>query len=64
VTGYSRDRLWDDYRLAHLLAGPATCVLTGATMDLGNQRGRQLIEVMTQRHFSAAVDLRSADLVG
>lgn len=62
VGGYSYDQLWADYRLAHLVAGTATCVLTGASTDLGNERGVQLIETMTARHFAAAVDLAGAEL--
>jgi len=63
VTGYSFDELWDDYRLAHLVAGTATSVLTGASTDLGNERGVQLVETMTARHFAAAVDLAGIELV-
>lgn len=63
VVDYEKETLWDDYRLAHLVAGTATCVLTGATMDLGNDRGRQLIETMTSRHFTAASDLAALDVL-
>ena len=56
--------LWDAYRMAHLAAGTSTAVLTGASMDLGNRRGVELVETMANRHFTAAVDLDSADLIG
>jgi hypothetical protein len=59
---YPADSFWQDYRLGHLVTGTSVCVLTGATMDLGNARGRQLIEIMTERHFCAAADLDSATL--
>ncbi|MFM7535581.1 MAG: phosphotransferase [Acidimicrobiales bacterium] len=63
--GVQRDpeEFWTEYRLAHALGGPATVTLTGATFDLGNERGKQLIGTMAQRHFSAVVDLDSTALL-
>lgn len=60
---YSFDSLWRDYRIGHLLGGPSTAVLTGATFDLGNERGLALIQSMAQRHFTACIDLDSRSLV-
>ena len=59
---YSFDSFWRDYRLAHVIGGTSTAVLTGATFDLGNERGKQLIGAMAERHFAAAVDLKGRDL--
>ena len=63
VSGYSFDDLWTDYRRSHLV-NTAVPVLTGGTMDLANDRGRQLIGTLGERHFSAVVDLRSVELIG
>jgi len=63
VTDYPAEQLWHDYRLALLVAGPATAVLTGATFDLANERGGQMIGAMTERHFSALVDHDSVSLI-
>jgi hypothetical protein len=60
---YSFDALWHDYRIAHLLGGPSKATLTGATFDLGNDRGVALIQSMAQRHFTACIDLDSLSLV-
>ena len=57
------DELWDAYRMGHLVAGTSTAVLTGASMDLGNRRGAELVETMAARHFSAAVDHDAVSLV-
>jgi len=63
VQDYTFDELWDDYRLAHLV-NVSVPVLTGGTMDLANERGRQLIATLGRRHFTALLDLNSLDLVG
>jgi aminoglycoside/choline kinase family phosphotransferase len=60
---YGFDDLWLDYRIGHLLGGPATACLTGATFDLANERGRALITSMGQRHFQACLDLDCASLI-
>ena len=59
---YARESFWRDYRLGHLIGGTSTAVLTGATFDLGNERGKKLIASMAERHFAAAVDLAGRDL--
>ena len=62
VTGYSFDDLWRDYRLSHLV-NTSTPVLVGATMDLANERGVELIATLGNRHFAAAVDLDAVALI-
>ena len=62
VTGYSFDELWRDYRLSHLV-NTSTPVLVGATMDLANERGVELIATLGNRHFAAAVDLDAVALI-
>ena len=42
---------------------PRCAVITGGTMDLANERGRQLVGTLAQRHFTAVLDLRSVDLI-
>ena len=62
VSDYTFDDLWTDYRLSHLV-NTAVPVLTGGTMDLANERGRELIGTLGERHFTAVLDLRSVDLI-
>ena len=38
-------------------------VLVGATMDLANERGTELIATLGRRHFSAVVDLAAVELI-
>lgn len=59
---YAYESFQRDYRLGHLIGGTSTAVLTGATFDLGNERGKKLIASMAERHFAAAVDARGRDL--
>ncbi|MEM8766894.1 MAG: phosphotransferase [Pseudomonadota bacterium] len=56
ISGYSFDQLWDDYGHAQLMGGLATAMVTGGSMDLSNERGRQLVETMATRHATAALD--------
>ncbi len=62
VSDYTFDDLWADYRLSHLV-NTAVPVLTGGTMDLANERGRQLIGTLGERHFTAVLDLKSVELI-
>jgi hypothetical protein len=62
ITGYSWDELWRDYRIGHLV-NTATAVLVGATMDLANERGAELITTLGRRHFQAVLDLDAVDLI-
>lgn len=56
IAGYDLEQAWDDYRFAHCLGGLAVCVFGGATLDLSNERGYELLATMSHRHFSAALD--------
>ncbi len=60
---YDPDALWQHYRLGNTVGGIATSVFTGATLDLANDRGFELIATMASRHFTAALDLDAASLV-
>ncbi|HJM28444.1 MAG: phosphotransferase [Acidimicrobiales bacterium] len=56
VSDYSADSAWDDYGFAHLLGGLATSIFAGGTLDLSNERGKELISMMSNRHVTAALD--------
>jgi hypothetical protein len=56
IVGYSLDQCRDDYGFAQCLGGLATSIFTGATLDLANERGFELIATMANRHFTAALD--------
>ena len=45
-----------DYGFAHLIGGLATSVFAGGTLDLNNERGKELITMMSERHVTAALD--------
>lgn len=68
IENYSFDQLYDDYGHAQLMGGLATALMTGATLDLSNERGKQLVTTMAVRHVTAAMDhdgaARLADIVG
>ncbi len=50
------------------MGGLATALMTGATLDLSNERGKQLVDTMAVRHVTAAMDhdgsQRLTDIVG
>jgi aminoglycoside/choline kinase family phosphotransferase len=56
VVDYSLKQAFDDYGFAHLMGGLATAMVTGGSMDLSNERGKQLVETMASRHITAALD--------
>lgn len=60
---YPAEQAWDDYRLGNTVGGLATSVFAGATLDLANERGFELIAAMAARHFAAAIELDSRSLV-
>jgi hypothetical protein len=60
---YDSAAAWDHYRLGNTVGGIATSVFAGASLDLANERGFELIATMAERHFGAALDLDSAALV-
>ena len=62
ITAYSFEQLWHDYRFGHLTSC-STAVLVGATFDLGNERGKALVDALASRHFQAVVDHHSVDLL-
>lgn len=57
------DATWDGYRMGQSVGGLATSVFAGATLDLANERGFELIATMADRHFTAALDLESRALI-
>ncbi|MFV1990680.1 MAG: phosphotransferase [Acidimicrobiales bacterium] len=61
VTDYPFDEAWQDYRLSHMVC--TVVPVNGVLLDKGNERGVQLINVLTERHFTAALDLNSASLI-
>lgn len=63
VTGYDLDACRADYGFAHCLGGLATSIFTGGTLDLSNERGKNLIATMANRHFTAALDHGGLDLM-
>lgn len=56
---YSFENLWKDYCRAQVIGGTSTATLTGATFDLGNERGLALITSMAERHYAAPLDLNA-----
>ncbi|TNF86024.1 MAG: DUF1679 domain-containing protein [Gammaproteobacteria bacterium] len=68
VEGYDLDAVWEDYAHAQLMGGLAVSIVTGGSMDLSNERARQLIATMARRHVQAALDhdgpTRLAEIVG
>ena len=62
VRGYDFDHLWLDYRRSHM-ANTSVAVITGGTMDLANERGRELVGTLGARHFSAVLDLDALELL-
>jgi hypothetical protein len=68
VQGYGLDAVWEDYAHAQLMGGLAVSIVTGGSMDLSNDRARQLIATMARRHVQAALDhdgpARLAEITG
>ena len=56
INDYSFDEAWRDYGFAHLQGGLATSMFTGGSIDLSNERGRELVATMSRRHAAAALD--------
>ena len=56
VTKYTLEQARTDYEFAHFLGGLATSVFAGATLDLANADGYELVATMANRHFTAALD--------
>ena len=68
VSGYDFDAVWEDYAHAQLMGGLAVSIVTGGSMDLSNDRARELIATMARRHVQAALDhdglARLAEITG
>tara|TARA_A100001037_G_scaffold79222_1_gene71169 strand:+ start:172 stop:1248 length:1077 start_codon:yes stop_codon:yes gene_type:complete len=63
VEGYEFESAWSDYGFAHLIGGLATSVFAGGTLDLNNDRGKELIAMMSERHVTAALDHGGLDQI-
>ena len=63
VKNYTSEELWADYQLGHLQGGLATSMVTGGSLDLSNDRGRELVATMSNRHVTAALDHNGLDLL-
>jgi hypothetical protein len=61
VSGYSYDEAWDGYRRSALVN--LVIPVSLADMDHGNERGLQLVQMLTDRAFGAAVELDAAELL-
>jgi aminoglycoside/choline kinase family phosphotransferase len=56
ISGYTLAELEEDYAHAQFMGGLAVSVVTGGSMDLSNDRGRELVATMARRHVQAALD--------
>lgn len=52
VENYEFEQAWREYRLSHLIC--TVIPLTGVTVDLGNERGVELFNILTEPHQSSA----------
>jgi aminoglycoside/choline kinase family phosphotransferase len=62
VQGFSFDDCWEAYRFA-VLCGLFVAVFTSGGMDLGNQRGRDMVRAVVQRVDAAVTELQVGDLL-
>jgi hypothetical protein len=62
VTGYDRERCWNDYRRG-VFAGFAVTVIA-APLVQQTERGDEMFTAMARRHARHALDLGSAELLG
>jgi hypothetical protein len=58
----SYDEVRDAYRVA-LMVCLIIPVSVGGTLDMANERGRQLAETITERTFAAAIDMKCHELL-
>lgn len=63
IDDYPLDQARADYAFAHCLGGLATSIFAGATLDLSNERGYELLSTMSNRHFQAAIDHGGLELM-
>jgi len=59
---YSWDQCWDDYRVATLYC-VAYPLIAGGSIDLGNERGVELVGRMAERSLTAVTDLNADELL-
>jgi hypothetical protein len=62
VQGFSFDDCWEAYRFA-VLCGLFVAVFTSGGMDLGNQRGRDMVRAVAHRVDAAVSELQVGDLL-
>src|SRR4051812_48727962 len=62
VQGFSFDDCWEAYRFA-VLCGLFVAVFTSGGMDLGNQRGRDMVRAVARRVDAAVTELQVGDLL-
>ena len=61
-TGYSWEECWADYRAATLLCAVYP-IIAGGSVDLGNERGVELVRQMARRSLTAITDLDADELL-
>jgi len=62
VQGFSFDDCWEAYRLA-VLCGLFVAIFTSGGMDLGNQRGVEMVRTVAHRVDAAVSELQVGDLL-
>lgn len=62
VTGFSFDDCWEAYRFA-VLCGLFVAIFTTGGMDVGNERGREMVRAVARRVDAAVSELQVADLL-
>lgn len=62
AAGYSWDQCWEDYRTATILCAIYP-IVAGGSIDLGNERGAELVRRMATRSLTAVTDLDADELL-
>lgn len=62
VTGFSFDDCWEAYRFA-VLCGLFVAIFTTGGMDVGNQRGLEMVHAVARRVDAAVSELKVGDLL-
>jgi aminoglycoside/choline kinase family phosphotransferase len=62
VQNFSFEQCWDAYRFA-VLCGLFVAIFTSGGMDLGNQRGLEMVRVVARRVDAAVSELKVGDLL-
>jgi Ser/Thr protein kinase RdoA (MazF antagonist) len=63
VRNYTREQLWEDYKLATLFRFLAPVVVLAGDFDMGNERGLALAEALFERNAAAIEDHHLEDLI-